>query len=116
MQATQPIYVPETVGPPEYKPSTISISADSGNQWGIVRWLSYGGETATAIATTWMQDCDPNCAQGKTTEATTTIRFSRRIACKGVPAYAGFEVTKSSDETVAPVGSLQDLSVLCSEG
>jgi hypothetical protein len=113
LQAPQPIYVPETGGKPEYKPSGIYISADSGNIWVIKRWLSYGGEFADAIATTQANDCTPNCASGHRTTATTTIRLSRRIPCGSVPGYAGFEVLKSSDESVAPVGSEQDLEALC---
>jgi hypothetical protein len=114
IQAPQAIYVPQAGGKPEYKPSGIYISGDSGNIWAIKRWLSYGGESADAIATTEANDCTPDCASGHRTRATTTIRLSRRVPCDGVPAYAGFEVIKSSNEAVASVGSEQDLEALCS--
>jgi hypothetical protein len=107
------IYVPETGGPPQYKPSGIEISADSGNIWGIKRWLSYGGDTARAIATTWHENCTPSCAEGHRKAATTTIVLSDPIPCMGVPAYSGFEVMKSSDQQVASDGEEQDLSGLC---
>ena len=112
-EAPQPIYVPETGGPPQYKPSAIYISGDAGDIWSIRRWITYGGDTAEAIATTSTNDCDPTCASGHETSATVRILFSSRIPCKGVPAYAGFEVMRSSNASVAPVGSERDLELLC---
>ena len=95
------------------KPSAIYISADAGDIWLIKRWLRYGRPAAEAIATTEVNDCTPTCAGGHRTSATTTILFSRRVARGGVPAYAGFEVMKSSDESVAAVGDERDLEGLC---
>jgi hypothetical protein len=78
--------------------------------------LSYGGDTAKAIAVTETNDCDPTCVAGHHKVATTTIMFSRRIPCKGVPAYAGFKVLATTDPSVAAEGGERDLQQLCREG
>jgi hypothetical protein len=109
----QRIYVPQMAEKPQYKPSGIGFSADSGNVWGIQRWLSYGGQTADAIATTSTNDCTPTCAEGHVVSATTHIRFSGNTYCGGRTAYAWFEVIASSNKAVAHVGELQNLESLC---
>ena len=112
-QAPVAIYVPEVSGGPQYKPTEIDISADAADIWGITRWISYGGSTAKAIAVTWHNDCNPDCASGHGTQATTTILLSDPTPCDGVPAYSVFEVMKSSNESVASDGEEQDLRTLC---
>jgi hypothetical protein len=107
------IYVPQLAGKPRYKPGAIAFSADSGNIWGINRWLSYGGQTADAMASALSNDCTPDCATGHKTYALTRIRLSGFAPCGGALAYAWFEVISSSNESVAYVGERQQLESLC---
>lgn len=107
------VYVPQLGGAPVYKPAGIGLSVDGGDIWQIRRWVSYGGVTARAIAVTHVNDCKPSCVGGHRTYAATTIVFESRVPCKGVSAYAHFRVVRSTNETVAPVGSGRDLTRLC---
>ena len=98
---------------PVYKPGAVGLSVDGGDIWNIRRWVSYGGLTARAIAFTWRTDCKPSCVGGHRTPATTTIVFEGRVPCKGVSAYARFRVIRSTNASVAPVGSGRGLTRLC---
>jgi hypothetical protein len=113
MSQRQRVYVPETGGTAQYKPTAIYLSGDSGDIWGIKRWLSYGGRTADAMATTSKNDCNPNCAEGHRTNATTRIRLSGIAVCGSVPAYSWLEVISTTNRSVAPVGRLQHLASVC---
>lgn len=99
--------------PPAYKPNGIDFSSDGGDDWGIDKWLSYGGPTARANADTESNDCVPDCANGHRTLAFTTIEFSGRVPCYGRSAYARFTVTQTSNSSVAPIGSGRDLTQYC---
>jgi uncharacterized protein YecT (DUF1311 family) len=107
------VYVPQLAAVPAYKPAGIGLSVDGGDIWRISRWVSYGGPTARAIADTHVNDCKPSCVGGRRTYATATIVFEGRVPCKGFSAYARFRVVRSSNESVAPVGSGRDLTRLC---
>jgi uncharacterized protein YecT (DUF1311 family) len=111
--SSERIYVPESGAVPAYKPASIGLSVDGGDIWQIRRWVSYGGLTARAIADTHMNDCKPSCASGRRTPATTTIVFEGRVPCKGFSAYARFRIVRSTNESVAPVGGVRDLTRFC---
>jgi hypothetical protein len=108
-------YVPEAGGTPEYKPDAIYIGVSSSG-YSIRRWLSYGRATATALATFDSNDCTPDCAAGHITTIHLKIVLSRRVPCKGVPAYADLEVVRSDNEALMSSGHEDDLSSLCTEG
>lgn len=107
------IYVPQLAGKAQYKPSEISFSGDSGNVWRIRRWLSYGGRTAAAVAVTSRDDCNPNCASGHHTTASTHVQLSGLFTCGSRAAYAWFEVISTTRRSVAPVGEIQSLENVC---
>jgi hypothetical protein len=49
----------------KYKPTIVGVGA--GREIKDVRWLSYGGERGQAHGLFEVDDCIPNCAQGKVT-------------------------------------------------
>jgi uncharacterized protein YecT (DUF1311 family) len=108
-----PIDVPSMDGPPVHEPMQIDLSSDGGDDWAISKWLSYGGRTARASAQTESNDCVPDCATGTRALATTTIVFSGEVPCYGRLAYAQFTVARTSNRSVAAVGSGRDLTGYC---
>jgi hypothetical protein len=115
IRAEPAIYVPQAGGTPEFKPRELFTGVSSVG-WVVKEWISYGGETAEALAYTEQNDCEPDCASGTRTRVDVTIRLSSRIPYKGVPAYGYLVVTKSSDESAISSGTGEDRAVLCREG
>lgn len=108
---TPKVFVPQRGGP-LYR--AYGYQSDSGNvEWGVARWLSYGGPSAKAIATTDVNTCARSCVGGPWVHARTTIVFSGRVPCDGVLAYARYRVTRTSNAAAAPVGETIDLSSFC---
>lgn len=104
------VYVPQAVGSPLYKSyATTGQNVD----FGVTRWLSYGGASAKAIATTYVNTCARSCAGGPWVHARMTIVFSGRVPCDGVSAYATYRVLRTSNPAAARVGDTADLWSFC---
>jgi hypothetical protein len=58
------------------KPASIYISGDSGDAVEHIRWLSWTATSATGEGTMGWDNCDPNCAQGTTTQESTQLTLS----------------------------------------
>lgn len=104
------VYVPWEGGAPVYK---AYLDPGANYSWEVTRWLSYGGPSAKAIATNLNDNCVPTCINGRYEYATTTIVFTGRVPCDGVPAYASYRVVKTSNPALAPVGSTYVLWSWC---
>ena len=115
IQPEPTVFVPQAGGTPEFKPDQL-FTGVSGGGWVVERWISYGGETAEALAYTEFNDCEPSCAEGNLTRADATIQLSQRIPCKGVVAYGRLSVKKTSDEALLSSGFYENREPLCHEG
>jgi uncharacterized protein YecT (DUF1311 family) len=108
------LYVPGPDGPPRYEPTgDIYVSTDGADQWNIDRWFSYGGPTGRASGGQSVNNCTPSCVAGHHSSATVTVVFSGRVPCQGKTAYAEMTVTRTSNASVAPIGSGLDLTDFC---
>jgi hypothetical protein len=58
-----------------YRPQTI-VTGASGGIIHFDRWLSYGGDTAKARTCFEINDCTPNCAEGKTSYLNAVVTLS----------------------------------------
>jgi hypothetical protein len=66
--------------------------------------LSYGGDTAKARARFEINDCTPNCAEGKTSYVNAVVTLSPVVPCRGTPIYERLTVTSSEDESLVSAG------------
>ena len=107
------VYVPESGGRLLYRPRTI-VTGVSGGVIYFDRWLSYGGDAAKARARFEVNDCSPNCAQGKISYVKAVVVLSPIVPCRGTPIYESLSVISSDDESY--VGQSSDLVGLCHEG
>jgi hypothetical protein len=57
----------------EEHPQEISISGDGTGTVKDLIWKGWGSPTATAYGTEYLNDCQPNCAQGKETPYPATV-------------------------------------------
>lgn len=95
-------YVP-VIGAPLYKPSSLGYSVDGGAIYGIRKWLSYGKESAQALASWEYNPCTPSCATGHPrTLVTFVLTLTRPKPCKDVIAYTTLTVTRSSNTQLFP--------------
>lgn len=88
--ATRKVYVERDIVNQEfaYRPHSIGLSADGTLAMTGIRWLSYGGPTASARARAYLRGCTPDCAQGRVARPRATLRFTNLSRCRGVWIYA----------------------------
>lgn len=79
------VFVPLPTGQLEYKPDSFPVGASNGVE--DIHWDSYGGESASGSGYTYISDCDPNCAEGKTERVRVQFRLFDVGACNGTPIY-----------------------------
>ncbi len=58
------------------RPSAIQFSVDGGDVVTGIRWSSWGSHTATGHGTVGRDNCQPNCAEGRTSYVPATITLS----------------------------------------
>jgi hypothetical protein len=90
------------------KPSEIDFSADGGNIVTGISWQSWSAAGAVGFGSSGIQNCIPNCAQGKTKFVPTTVTLS---AASGghfthiVEARNGTTLTAGYMTTFWPIGA-----------
>jgi hypothetical protein len=103
------VYVPNVSpggGTPVYKPLSLDFSVDSGQIYGIKRWVTYGRSAARALAVWGSNNCTPSCANGHITSVTFQLTLSGARACDGRTAYGTLIVSQSSDAALLPNRSM----------
>jgi hypothetical protein len=71
-----------------YRPRRFLLSADGTFGINGVDWHSYDGPTAKATGRAYVNDCDPDCADGHFSKPKVTLRLSKVVECGGRPLYA----------------------------
>jgi Protein kinase domain len=76
------------------KPSEISNSVDNSGYIKDLTWRGWGTATATGTGTYWLDNCEPNCAQGHDTKYTATVTLTRLSPYgNGEQAYSAMKIT-----------------------
>jgi hypothetical protein len=65
-----------------YKPRTVVLACADGNLFASgLRYTSYGSRQASAEGLMHLNDCTPNCAQGRFRTRPGSVRFSAAVRC-----------------------------------
>src|SRR4051812_24203986 len=92
---------------PEFKPASVILACGDASLGATnVVWSSWGKKSASGAGTGQLNDCKPNCAQGKTKTAPMSLRASKPQTCSnGKRVFSKLAYTWTSG---APVGNAPD--------
>jgi hypothetical protein len=77
-----------------YKPKSLTVfCGDGGMPIAKIRWSSYGAKQATGRGVASVNDCDPNCAAGTSSNYRARIKLTRVRQCGDVPQFTRLRVT-----------------------
>jgi hypothetical protein len=66
------------------RPKSVTLTCGDGNTvLKGLKWSSFGGASALALATFVINLCEPNCAEGKAASFSVTVKASDPRNCKG---------------------------------
>jgi hypothetical protein len=92
---------------PKFKPSSVILTCGDASLGATnVVWSSWGQKAAVGAGTGQLNDCKPNCAQGKTKTAPMSLRASKPQTCSnGKRVFSKLAYTWT---TGSPVGNTPD--------
>jgi hypothetical protein len=92
---------------PKFKPASVILACGDASLGATnVVWSSWTNKVATGAGTGQLNDCNPNCAQGKTKTAPMSLRASKPQTCSnGKRVFSKLAYTWTSG---APVGNAPD--------
>ncbi|MFL5908922.1 MAG: hypothetical protein ACJ75Z_15160 [Solirubrobacterales bacterium] len=92
---------------PKFKPATVILACGDASLGATnVVWTAWTKKAAVGNGTGQLNDCNPNCAQGKTKTAPMTLRASKPQTCSnGKRIFTKLAYTWT---TGAPVGNVPD--------
>jgi hypothetical protein len=77
-----------------YKPTSLTVfCGDGGMPITKIRWSSYGAKQAAGRGVASVNDCDPDCASGTSTNYRARIKLTRVRQCGDVPQFTRLRVT-----------------------
>jgi hypothetical protein len=75
---------------PEVRPGTFDLFCDGSGYFTRLRWSTWNAPMATATGVLYVDNCEPNCAQGRWSHRTVDLIFWRRLPVKGHPGEWGY--------------------------
>ena len=80
---------------PVTKPTGITEACGDGNT-GVdhIKWKSWGLKKAIGVGERFWNDCDPDCADGKTVETEVSVALSKMATIQGKLTYTQLKITK----------------------
>ena len=75
---------------PEVRPGTFDLFCDGSGYFTRLRWSTWNPSTATATGVLYLDNCEPNCAQGTWSHRTVDLIFWRSLPVKGHPGERGY--------------------------
>ena len=92
---------------PKFKPANVILACGDASLGATnVVWSGWGRKAAVGAGTGNLNDCKPNCAQGKTKTAPMSLRASKPVTCSnGRRIFSKLAYTWTSG---APVGNVPD--------
>ena len=92
----------------KFKPANVILACGDASIGATgVTWSAWSGKSATGSGTGQLNDCNPNCASGKTKTAPMTLTASKPVTCKktGKRIFSKLTYVWTSK---APVGNAPD--------
>jgi hypothetical protein len=75
---------------PQVRPGTFYLFCDGSGYFTRLRWSSWNTSLATATGVLYLDNCTPNCAQGRFSHQTVDLIFWRSEPVKGHPGERGY--------------------------
>jgi hypothetical protein len=75
---------------PEIRPSTFLLFCDGSGYFARLRWSTWNAAMATAAGVLYVDNCEPNCAQGSWSHRNVDLIFWRSEPVKGHPGRRGY--------------------------
>jgi hypothetical protein len=75
---------------PQVRPRTFDLFCDGSGSFTGLRWSVWNASTATATGVLYVDNCEPNCAQGTWSHRTVDLIFWRSKPVKGHPGERGY--------------------------
>jgi hypothetical protein len=75
---------------PEVRPGTFGLLCDGSGYFTRLRWSTWNASMATATGVLYLDNCEPNCAQGTWSHQAVDLIFWRSLPVKGHPGERGY--------------------------
>ena len=75
---------------PQVRPGTFDLFCDGSGSFTKLHWSVWNASTATATGVLYVDNCEPNCAQGKWSHQDVDLIFWRSEPVKGHPGKRGY--------------------------
>jgi hypothetical protein len=75
---------------PEVRPGTFDLFCDGSGYFTRLDWNTWSTSVATATGVVYLNNCEPNCAQGTWSHRTVDLIFWRSLPVKGHPGERGY--------------------------
>jgi hypothetical protein len=88
--AVRSVAVYDCLNKPEVRPGTFDLFCDGSGYFTRLRWSTWNASTAAAAGVLYVDNCEPNCAQGTWSHRTVDLIFWRSLPVKGHPGERGY--------------------------
>lgn len=88
--AVPSVAVYDCLNKPEVRPGTFELFCDGSGYFTRLRWSTWNASTATATGRLYVDNCEPNCAQGTWSHRTVDLIFWRSLPVRGHPGERGY--------------------------
>ncbi len=112
--AVSSVAVYDCLNKPEVRPGTFDLFCDGSGYFTRLRWNTWNASMAAATGVVYLDNCEPNCAQGRWSHRTVDLIFWRSLPVKGHPGdrgysqmtvlYPGHAIGSYNTYTAAPPG------------
>jgi hypothetical protein len=75
---------------PQVRPGTFDLFCDGSGSFTGLRWSTWNASMAAATGALYLDNCQPNCAQGTWSHRTVDLIFWRSEPVKGHPGERGY--------------------------
>jgi hypothetical protein len=88
------VFFPSDCQTNAYKPKAVTVfCGDGGMPISKIKWSAYGAKQAEGRGVASVNDCDPDCASGTSTNYRARLHLSRVRQCGDVPQFTRLTVT-----------------------
>jgi hypothetical protein len=88
--AAPSVAVYDCLNKPQVRPGTFDLFCDGSGYFTRLRWSTWNASTATAAGALYLDNCQPNCAQGTWSHRHVDLIFWRSLPVKGRPGERGY--------------------------
>src|SRR5580700_7864719 len=88
--AAPSVAVYDCANKPQVRPGTFDLFCDGSGSFTKLHWSVWNTSTATATGVLYVDNCEPNCAQGTWSHRSVDLIFWRSLPVKGHPGERGY--------------------------